>query len=93
MSYSVDVQLPHVALVPCAFVPSANAPGKTLMCRESDGASAVVEPNGTQVRWVLPSDPNFDSPWTQGLVMSGFLVYRSSTPTDSGVPRGYRMIV
>lgn len=87
MSYRIDLIAPSV-LVPCTFVPSVAAPGKTL-CVNEDGSSLVVEPDGSQVRTVPAGEFNWDSPYTQAEVRSGFLVYRSA----NGVPRGYRMIV
>ncbi len=91
MSYRIDLSEPDV-LVPCSFVASTHAPGKTL-CVNEDGSSLVVEPDGSQTRTVAATDPNFDSPWTQGTVLSGFLVYRSSNEETWGTPRAYRMIV
>lgn len=88
--YFIDLKFPDV-VVPCTFVASV-IPGKTLLVRE-DGSSMVVEPDGSQSRWVPAGDPNFDSPWTQGTPLSGFLVFRSSGgPTLPGVPRAFRMI-
>ncbi len=89
--YRIDLSQPDV-LVPCSFVASTHAPGKTL-CLNEDGYSIVVEPDGAQVRSIPPDDPNFDSPWTQGTILSGFLVYRSATDQTAGTPRGYRMVV
>lgn len=91
MSYRIDLQLPTVALVPCTFVPSTAAPGKTL-CVNEDGSSLVVEPDGTQVRTVPAGQPNFDSPYTQAEVHGDLLIYRSANGPNLGVPRGYRMI-
>lgn len=91
MSYRIDLKAPDV-LVACSFVPSTAAPGKTL-CVNEDGASIVVEPDGSQVRTVPAGDGNWDSPWTQATIISGFLVYRSAAGTNPGVPRGYRMVV
>lgn len=88
--YYIDLKVPDT-LVPCTFTASTTAPGHALIVRE-DGASMVVEPDGSQTRWMPAGDPNFDSPWTQGTVLSGFLVYRSSNPQTKGTPRGYRMI-
>ena len=48
----------------------------------------VVEPDGSQTRWIDAGADNFDSEWTRGDVMSGFLVYRS----NGGIPRAFRMI-
>ena len=90
MSYAIDLHSPDV-LMPCSFVASVQA-GKTLHVRE-DGFSMVVEPDGSQTRWMPPGDPNWDSPWTRGDVMAGFHVYRSANGPNPGVPRGYRMIV
>jgi hypothetical protein len=90
MSYRIDLINPTV-LVPCTYVASAN-PGKTLSVNE-DGSSVCVEPDGSQTRMIPAGDPNWDSSYTQGIVMSGFLVYRSVTPTLPGVPRGYKMVV
>lgn len=91
MSYRIDLTKPDV-LVACTFPASVAAPGKTLSVNE-DGSSIVVEPDGSQVRSVPAGDPNWDSPWTQATVLSGFLVYRSAAGATHGVPRGYRMIV
>lgn len=92
LTYRIDVQLPTVALIPCTFLPSQAAPGKTL-CVNEDGSLLVVEPNGTQVRTVPPGDPAWDSPYTWGTVLGGLLVYRSATPDDPGIPRAYRLVV
>ena len=89
MTYRIDLNAPSV-LVPCAFVASS-APGK-MLCVNEDGSALVVEPDGSQTRTVPAGDPNFDSPWTQGTVLNGFLVYRSSNPQTQGTPRAYRMI-
>ena len=91
MNYSIDLTTPDV-LLPCAFVPSTAAPGKILTVDEQ-GRSMVVEPDGSQLRWVDAGAPNWDSPWTQGTPLGGFLVYRSANEHTAGVPRGYRMIV
>lgn len=88
--YRIDLNFP-TAVIPCSFVPSRE-PGKTL-CLDERGRSMVVEPNGTQVRWIDPGQDNWDSEWTRGTVLSGFLVYRSASGDDPGVPRAYRMIV
>ncbi len=90
MSYAIDLHAPDV-LMPCSFVASVQA-GKTLHIRE-DGASMVVEPDGSQTRWIPAGQENWDSPWTRGDVMSGFHIYRSAAGNVQGVPRGYRMIV
>ena len=90
MTYRIDLTAPSV-LVPCAFIPSMSAPG-TMLCVNEDGSALVVEPDGSQTRTVPPGDPNFDSPWTQGTVLSGFLVYRSANEHTQGTPRAYRMI-
>lgn len=89
MSYRIDLNTPNV-LVPCSFVASVEA-GKTLSVNE-DGSSLCVEPNGSQVRTIPAGDPNWDSPYTRGTVLDGFLVYRSATASSLGAPRGYRMI-
>lgn len=86
--YYIALTDPTNTPVPCTFVPSIEQ-GKTLTINES-GQSMVVEPDGSQSRWIDPSDPNFDSEWTRGTPLSGFIVYRS-TPT--GIPRAFRMIV
>lgn len=59
------------------------------------GASMVIEPNGSQVRWMAPTDLNFDSAWTRFTPMSGFAVFRSDStdPPMKGVPVMFRMIV
>lgn len=90
MSYRIDLTAP-ATLVPCSFVPSSNAPGKTLSVNE-DGSTIVVEPDGSQVRTIPAGAPNWDSPYTQGDVVDGFLVYRSRNNADPGVPRGYKMV-
>ncbi len=92
MSYYIDpnVMAPPFVYHPCTFVASRTA-GKTLLCRE-DGYSMVVEPDGSQVRWEAPADPNFDSPWTQADALGDMLMFRSAAGTNPGVPRGYRMI-
>ena len=87
--YRIDLTAPSV-LVPCAFVASSAA-GK-MLCVNEDGSALVVEPDGSQTRTVPAGDPNFDSPWTQGTVLSGFLVYRSANEHTTGIPRAYRMI-
>jgi hypothetical protein len=94
MAYYFDAEAPGVPVFqPCTFVPSQTIPGRLITVRESDGAAMVVEPNGTQVRWIPPGDPAFDSPWTLGTPMGDLLMYRSaSSPTDLGVPHGYRMV-
>jgi hypothetical protein len=89
-AYRIDLNSP-ATLVPCTFVPSTAAPGKTLSVNE-DGSTIVVEPDGSQTRTVPPGDPNWDSPWTQATVIDGFLVYRSATERTLGVPRGYKMV-
>jgi hypothetical protein len=71
-------------------VPSAEN-GKTL-CVNEDGQSLVIEPDGTQIRTMPPGDPNFDSAYTQGILSSGFLVYRSASGADLGKPRAYKVI-
>lgn len=91
MSYRIDLNAP-ATLVPCTFVPSVAAPGKTL-CVNEDGTSVVVLPDGSQRVPSEPPGPNWDSPWTQATVLSGFLVYRSAAGADPGKSRGYRMIV
>lgn len=91
MSYRIDLHAPDV-LVACAFVPSVAAPGK-MLCVNEDGSSVVVLPDGSQRVPSEPPGPNWDSPWTQATVLSGFLVYRSPNGADLGKPRGYRMVV
>lgn len=91
-TYRIDLTIPDV-LVPCSFVPSLTAPGKTLSVNE-DGSSVVVLPDGTQRATMEPStSPNWDSPWTQGTIVGGFLVYRSPSGANPGIPRGYRMVL
>jgi hypothetical protein len=92
MAYRIDLNAPSV-LVPCTFVPSS-VPGKTL-CVNEDGGTLVVLPDGTQRPGPdePANSPNWDSPWTQATVLSGFLVYRSPSGPNTGVPRGYRMVV
>lgn len=89
MSYRIDLNFPTV-LVPCTFVPSAEI-GKTL-CVNEDGQSLVIEPDGTQVRTMPPGDPNYDSPYTRGVLSDGFLVYRSASGENLGQPRAYKVI-
>ncbi len=88
--YRIDLIAPTV-LIPCSFVDSAAA-GKTV-CVNEDGSALVVEPDGVTVRTVPAGDPNFDSPWTQAEIKTGFLVYRSASGSVQGVPRAYKMIV
>lgn len=88
--YRIDLTLPET-VVPCTYEASIAAPGKTL-CVDEQGRSMVVEPDGTQTRWIPRGDPAFDSPYTWGTELSGFLVYRSANGPDLGVPRAYRMI-
>ena len=91
---------PIPVFVPCTFVPS-KVPGKTLITRESDNASMVIEPDGSQVRWIAPGADNYDSPWTQADVLSGFAVFRSAAGSNAppehpeqilGVPHPFRMV-
>lgn len=89
MSYRIDLTTPSV-LAPCSYVASVEA-GKTLSVNE-DGSSLCVEPNGSQVRMIPAGDPNWDSPYTRGTVIDGFLVYRSANGPNLGVPRGYKMV-
>ena len=93
MSYYIDLDQPLTSHspIPCTFVAS-KTPAKTLLCRESDGASMVVEPDGSQTRWMPPTDPNFDSAWTQGEPLGGFIIFRSANETTKGVPRQYKMV-
>lgn len=91
MSYRIDLSSPSVT-VACSFVPSTAAPGKTL-CVNEDGSSMVVEPDGSQTRSVPAGDPNWDSPWTQGIIYGDLLVYRSANGDILGIPRTYKMIV
>lgn len=88
--YRIDLKGDTSVLVPCTFVASVEA-GKTL-CINEDGSSLVVEPDGSQSRTVPAGDPNFDSAWTRGVAVSGFLVYRSSNEQTLGTPRAYRML-
>lgn len=90
--YRIDLQAPEtlITLIPCQFVASVEA-GKTL-CLDEDGRAMVVEPDGSQTRWMPAGDPNWDSPWTRGTELSGFLVYRSANEQTTGTPRAYRMI-
>lgn len=101
-AYYLDLDQPLTSHspIPCTYVPSVN-PGKTLLVRESDGASMCVEPDGSQVRWIAAGASNFDSAWTQFDALSGFAVFRSAagavppppTPAEIlGVPRMYKMV-
>lgn len=91
MPYRIDLNVNPVVLVPCTFVPSTVDPSKTLSVNE-DGSSIVVEPDGSQVRTMPAGDPNFDSAYTQGTLLSGLLVYRSASGDNLGVPRAYKVI-
>ncbi len=93
MSYRIDLTAPTV-LISCTFVPSTAAPGKTLAVND-DGTAIVVLPDGSQRGASEPPGPNWDSPWTQATVISGYLVYRSDGGPNAHpnmVPRGYRML-
>jgi len=97
--YRIDFDSPSRP-IPCTFVASTKVPGKILSVNE-DGSSLVVLPNGLE-RPVSPDHPtgpsepagseNWDSPYTQGTPVDGFLVYRSADNADNGVPRAYRML-
>lgn len=87
--YRIDLQTPTV-VVPCAYVAS-KVPGKTI-CANEDGSALVVEPDGSQSRTVPAGDPNWDSPWTQGTIVDGFLVYRSANEHTLGTPRAYKVL-
>lgn len=99
MNYYLDLDQPLTSHspIPCTFVPSVEV-GKTLLCRESDGACMVVEPDGTQTRWELPGTDGYDSPYTRATALGGFLVFRSAAPAgtpppeDKGVSRMYKMV-
>ena len=89
--YRIDLFFPNL-VTPCSYVQSKNNPAKTL-CVNEDGSSLCVEPNGSQVRTIPASDPNWDSPYTQGERVDEFLVYRSPYPNgDAGTPRAYRVL-
>lgn len=88
--YRIDLIAPSF-VVPCAFIPSTAAPGKTI-CVNEDGSALVVEPDGSQVRTVAAGAANWDSPYTQADVIDGFLVYRSANGANPGVPRAYKMV-
>ena len=91
--YYVDLTAPNI-FIPCTFVAS-KAAGKTLLCRESDGFSMVVEPDGSQTRWEAPGTDGYDSAWTQATILSGFIVFRSASdgpPPTKGVVRQWRAI-
>lgn len=88
--YAIDLLFPTV-LIPGTFEPSIAAPGRTLFVDEQD-RSLVVEPNGSQTRWIPRGEAGFDSPYTWGTELAGFLIYRSANGADPGMPRGYRMI-
>lgn len=92
MSYRIDLKNPGV-FVPCTFVPSQAAPGKTL-CVNEDGSLLVIEPDGSERPGGEPAGgPHWDSPYTWGTVIGGFLVYRSASGPNPGVSRGYKMVV
>ena len=89
--YRIDTKTNDIQ--PCRFVPSTVAPGKTL-CVNDDGSTLVVLPDGTQRDTYEPEgSSNWDSPWTWGTVVDGFLVYRSPEDNNPGAPRAYRMLV
>ncbi len=73
-------------LRPCTFVPSVNAPGKTI-CISENGLALVVEPSGF-VR-DLREWESADSPWCWADVCGDLLVYRS----DGQTPVAFRMVV
>lgn len=92
--YRIDMAAPVTAIpvfVPCTFVQSARAPGKTI-CVNEDGSSLVVEPDGSQKRTVAAGADNWDSAYTQASAVDGYLIYRSANGANPGVPRAYRMI-
>jgi len=87
--YRIDTKTNDIQ--PCKFQPSVVA-GKTL-CVNDDGSTLVVLPDGTQRPTYEPAgSPNWDSPWTRGTVIDGFLVYRSEQGSNPGAPRAYRML-
>lgn len=88
--YRIDLRDPMI-VVPCTFVPSKASPDK-MLCLNEDGSTIVVEPDGSQIRTVPQGDPNWDSPWTQGTLMDGFLVYRSANEQTKGTPRAYKVL-
>lgn len=103
--YFVDMNTaPNVVpvFVPCTFKPSIANAGKTLVCREGDGACMVVEPDGSQTRWCIPgADPGYDTAYTWADAIAGYVVFRSgagaNAPHDHpeqilGVPHAYRMV-
>lgn len=98
MSYRVDIQVPWAHPVACSIHPSsvsgmtvcANADGSAL-CVQPDGSEGYVLPNGQRLPGVPAGDPNWDSPYTQGALSDGFLIYQSDTGAMDGVPRGYRI--
>lgn len=92
MSYYIDLKAPETPIA-CTYEASVAAPGKTLLVNEQQ-ESMVVEPDGTQVRWMPRTDPEgrFDSAYTQGTELSGFLMFRSASGDNKGTPRAIRMI-
>lgn len=93
MPYRIDIQKPNATLVPCTFVPSVAAPGKTL-CVNENGHSLVVQPDGTERQDDEPPGEHWDSPWTQADAIDNILVYRSDGTgwPATRVPRGYKMV-
>jgi hypothetical protein len=63
-------------LVPCTYIASTAAPGKTI-CINENGTALVVEPDtaGGKIRDTRP-DENPDSPWCWGDACGDLLVYR-----------------
>jgi hypothetical protein len=61
-------------LVPCTYVPSERAPGKTV-CISENGLALVVEPTGL-IRDLRPGE-EWDSPWTWADRCGDLLVYRT----------------
>lgn len=86
-----NVQSTSVKLVNCTFQPSVEA-GKTI-CINADGTTLTIEPDGTERPGGTPPGPNWDSPYTRGVVCGDLLVYQSATDTLPGVPVAYKMVI
>jgi hypothetical protein len=80
-------------LVPCTYVASVAAPGKTI-CYNEDGTALVVEPisAGGNIRDTRP-DENPDSPWCWADQCGDLLVYRPSPEDEPEHIVAFRMVV